>query len=333
MKSLRRQGGVAVITALLLTTLAVTIVASLFWQQQVQVRSMENQRLHLQIQWILRGTLDWTKLILLQDGRDHALYTSLQHVWAVPVANTRIDQYIDRERVQGEVFDASLSGKIIDANSRFNLTNLTPNAGKQALAVAAFKKLLTQLRLDPGLATSAAQFVTAGWPQDPAVSAGGVTGTTTGSTTGTGTGTATAQTAAVKQMQTIEVEDLLDVPGFTVETIETLRKYVVVLPERTNVNANTASAEVMSAVIPNLSLAEAQALVAVRDRTPWQDAAKFGEAVGSQRAAGAEIGVTSTYFLVQSWLKLDRASLNTEALMKRTLGQDAVASVVWVHQN
>lgn len=335
MKSLRRQGGVAVITALLLTTLAVTIVASLFWQQQVQVRSMENQRLHLQIQWILRGTLDWTKLILQQDGRDHALYTSLQHVWAVPVANTRIDQYIDRERVQGEVFDASLSGKIIDANSRFNLTNLTPNAGQQALAVAAFKKLLAQLRLDPGLATSAAQFVTAGWPQDPAVSAGGVTGTTTGSTTGTGTGTGTttAQTAAVKQMQTIEVEDLLDVPGFTVETIETLRKYVVVLPERTNVNANTASAEVMSAVIPNLSLAEAQALVAARDRAPWQDAAKFGEAVGGQRAAGAEIGVTSTYFLVQSWLKLDRASLNTEALMKRTLGTNAVASVVWVHQN
>ena len=40
-----RQRGVAVVTALLLTTLAVTIVASLFWQQQVQVRSIENQRL------------------------------------------------------------------------------------------------------------------------------------------------------------------------------------------------------------------------------------------------------------------------------------------------
>jgi general secretion pathway protein K len=56
---LRRQRGVAVITALLLTTLAVTIVASLFWQQQVQVRSMENQRLQLQTRWILRGALDW----------------------------------------------------------------------------------------------------------------------------------------------------------------------------------------------------------------------------------------------------------------------------------
>ncbi|WP_377702870.1 hypothetical protein [Pseudoduganella sp. UC29_71] len=67
MPRLRRQAGVAVITALLLTTLAVTIVASLFWQQQVQVRSMENQRLHLQTKWILRGALDWARLILQQD--------------------------------------------------------------------------------------------------------------------------------------------------------------------------------------------------------------------------------------------------------------------------
>ena len=56
-----RQRGVAVVTALLLTTLAITIVASLFWQQQVQVRSIENQRLQLQKQWILRGAIDWAR--------------------------------------------------------------------------------------------------------------------------------------------------------------------------------------------------------------------------------------------------------------------------------
>ena len=66
---LLRQRGVAVITALLLTTLAITIVASLFWHQQVQVRSIENQRLQLQKQWILRGALDWTRLILREDAR------------------------------------------------------------------------------------------------------------------------------------------------------------------------------------------------------------------------------------------------------------------------
>jgi len=319
MPARKRQRGVAVITALLLTTLAVTIVASLFWQQQVQVRSMENQRLHLQIQWILRGTLDWTKLILKQDGRDNSQYTSLQHVWAVPVANTRIDQYIDRERVQGEVFDASLSGRIIDANSRFNLTNLANGNGiPDQASVTAFKKLLTQLRLDPGLATTAAQFVAAG--QTPAVSPAG-------------NGTTPTVVAQVKQMRTIALEDLLDIPGFTAETVETLRKYVVVLPDRTSVNVNTASAEVIAAMIPNFSLAEAQTLVTQRDRTPWNVKGNFDRDVGQERAAGAELDIKSEYFLVQSWLKLDRASLNTEALINRKLGLRNDASVIWVHQN
>ena len=66
-----RERGVAVITALLLTTLAISIVASLFWQQQVQVRSMENQRLQLQTKWILRGAMDWATLVLRQDAVGH----------------------------------------------------------------------------------------------------------------------------------------------------------------------------------------------------------------------------------------------------------------------
>jgi len=41
---------------------------SLFWQQQVQVRSIENQRMQLQKQWILRGALDWAGLILREDA-------------------------------------------------------------------------------------------------------------------------------------------------------------------------------------------------------------------------------------------------------------------------
>src|SRR3978361_2400528 len=89
-----RQRGVAVVTALLLTTLAITIVASLFWQQQVQVRSIENQRLQLQKQWILRGALDWARLILREDAR-LTTADSLDEPWAVPLADTRLDQYVE----------------------------------------------------------------------------------------------------------------------------------------------------------------------------------------------------------------------------------------------
>jgi len=319
-----RQRGVAVITALLLTTLAVTIVASLFWQQQVQVRSMENQRLHLQIQWILRGTLDWMCLILQQDGMDHSTYTSLQAVWAVPLANTRIDQYIDRERIAGEKFDASLSGQVYDANARYNLTNLAQAGVEQPEETAAFKKLLTSLRIDPSLATAAEKLVAAGQV------------VTTVDPNGTGSAVTSSSTTSVKQMEVLELEDLLDVPGFTPEMIESLRKYVTVLPEPTLVNVNTASAEVMSAVIPTLQLATAQALVTVRNRVPWRTTAAFQDALGTNIVMRG-VDVKSEYFLVQSWLILDRASLNTEALVNRKLtiqtSRPYATSVVWIHQN
>jgi general secretion pathway protein K len=314
-KTRRAQRGVAVITALLLTTLAITIVASLFWQQQVQVRSMENQRLHLQIQWILRGTLDWTKLILQQEAMTQPNYTSLKDIWAVPLANTRIDQYVDRERVQGETFDANLSGQVFDAQGRYNLANLAAGGVPDTLGqVPVLRRLLTALRLDPGLATGMAQLV-----------ANSQSASATANTTAT----------AAKLIQPIELEDFLDVPGFTVETLAALRKFAIVLPATTEVNVNTAPAEVLAAVL-DTPLATAQAVATQRDRVAWNDLNKFRTEVTATwgiTAPAAGVTIKSEWFLVQSWLKLDRASLNTEALVSRKTASPYKTDVIWVHQN
>src|SRR4030067_3098245 len=146
-----RQRGVAVITALLLTTLAITIVASLFWQQQVQVRSIENQRLQLQKQWILRGALDWAGLILREDAK-HSSFDNLDEPWAVPLAETRLDQYIESGRAGTDIADASLSGGISDAQARYNLTNLCPDGTISPAEAAVFARLLDHAKLDPALA-------------------------------------------------------------------------------------------------------------------------------------------------------------------------------------
>ncbi|MDQ2820397.1 MAG: type II secretion system minor pseudopilin GspK [Pseudomonadota bacterium] len=316
MKFLRRQRqrGVAVITALLLTTLAITIVASLFWQQQVQVRSMENQRLHLQIQWILRGTLDWTKLILQQEARTQSNYASLKDVWAVPLANTRIDQYVDRERVAGESFDANLSGQIFDAQGRYNLTNLALNGTPVQAQILVFKQLLTVLQLDPALAAGVAQLVASS--QEVAA-------------------TASQGPTAAKLIKPLELEDCLDVQGFTVEMLDKLRKFAVVLPDPTDVNVNTAPAEVLAAVLA-MPLSTAQAVVTNRDRSAWNDLAKFKNELLTTwgvTAPLAGITINTEWFLVQSWLKLDRASLNTEALINRKTTNPYKTDVIWVHQN
>jgi general secretion pathway protein K len=303
-RTLRRQGGVAVITALLLTTLAISIVASLFWQQQVQVRSMENQRLQLQTKWILRGALDWATLVLYQDALDNIKHTSLDQVWATPLADTRLDQYIERERVQGENFDATLSGSVVDATSRYNLSNLANEGQPLPEQAAVFARLLQNLQLNPALAKTTAQYVAKS--QTPAVDPNPPT-------------PAPAQRGTAT-MKLVQLEDLLAIPGFTPVMIEKLRPFVTVLPSNgTMINVNTAPAEVLAALAPNFSVMQANSLVEYRKRAPWDVVALFARQANLDDAALDGLAtVTSNWFLVQSHIKLDRATLNIEALVSRS---------------
>ena len=321
MKTVRRQRGVAVITALLLTTLAITIVASLFWAQQVQVRSMENQRLHLQTKWILRGALDWAGLVLRQDGRDNT-YTSLDQVWATPLAETRLDQYIERERVEGEVFDATLSGSIIDATARYNLSNLAKNRIRDPIQVAVFQRLLTNLRLDPALAQKTATAIASAQVLQPNADPPSEAALKP----------VPAQSNAAP-VRLIQLDDLLAIPGYTVAALDKLREFVIVLPETTAVNVNTAPPEVLAAVIDNFSLAEAHSLVARRKSAPWRDAGQFGTELNGKTVVKDAVGVVSNYFLVRSRVRLDRAALDAEALINRGTDSRKVTTLVWVRQN
>jgi len=319
-RHLTRQRGVAVVTAMLLTTLAISIVASLFWQQQVQVRSMENQRLHLQTKWIQRGALDWASVILRQN---YGQYISLDQVWATPLAETRLDQYIERERIQGDNFEATLSGQVVDASSRYNLNNLAADGIRDVEQTLVLERLLTNLRLEARLARPIADFVAAGQPlappdpeKPPPPLPAGRTGT---------------------PMPLQRVDDLLAVQGVKPETVEKLRPFVIVLPDGgTKINANTASAEVIGAVLPGYSLSEANTLVEQRKRVPWRTAGQLmTELKSSPAIQTASIDVTSSYFLVQSRIRLDRAALDAESLVKKGSGFPAVGgvTVLWTRQN
>jgi general secretion pathway protein K len=320
-----RQRGVAVITALLLTTLAVAIVASLFWQQQVQVRSMENQRLHLQTKWILRGALDYTSLILdtFRGG-----YTSLDQAWALPVAETRLDQYIERERVAGENFDATLSGNVTDASARYNLRNLANANGPVQEQVALFSNLLRILQMQQSLADRIAEYVAATLPPVAVPTEG----------TPSPTPTQRRSTVNGKPISLLQVDDLLAVPGVTQDIIERLRPFVIVLPSGntlTTVNVNTAPPELLAALVANMSVSEANTLVAQRKQAPWKDMGNFKLALGNRTVIGGDTAdVKSDWFLVDSRIRLDRAALDAQSLIYRPSGMVAGGTrVMWTREN
>ena len=342
-----RQRGVAVVTALLLTTLAVTIVASLFWQQQVQVRSIENQRLQLQKQWILRGALDWARLILRENARLSPMYDSLDQPWAVPLQETRLDQYVENNRADTEASDATLSGQIVDAQSMLNLNNLAANGMPVDKEVRVFARLLGNLRLNPSLAQDAAVMIAASTARQnlapnpvnpPAQTIDPTTGLPLIQAPPTGAGETPAPVGVVPSgppmLPMTQVEDLLAVPGFTPEAVEKLRNLVIFLPQSgSKVNINTAPAEVLTAVIENSSASDAAYIIAQRTTASFRQGDMGMRLEQMTTVGGSNLDTRSNYFLVNGRVKLDRAALQIQALISRTAGPQPKTQVIWTREN
>ncbi len=314
-----RSRGVAVVTALLLTTLAITIVASLFWQQQVQVRSIENQRLQLQKQWVLRGALDWARLILREDAK-YSATDDLNEPWAVPLSDTRLDRYVESAALRGDAGSAVLSGAIQDAQARLNLSGLATQGRVNPDAVLAFERLLTSLRQDPGLARATAQLLA---DSQRAAIAGG--------TGGNGSNGSNGGNGEPRPIGFVQVDDLLAVRGCTPAVVNAIREQVVFLPVATPVNANTASADVLAAQLPTLSLADATAMVNARKGASFRDLADFAARLPGKPAAvdPALFSVASGYFLVTGRVTIRQATLRVQALVER---QGAATHLLWTRE-
>ncbi len=302
-----RSRGVAVVTALLLTTLAITIVASLFWQQQVQVRSIENQRLQLQKQWVLRGALDWARLILREDAKYSAI-DDLNEPWAVPLSDTRLDRYVESAALRGEAGSAVLSGAIQDAQARLNLSGLATQGRVNPAAVEAFERLLGSLGQDVGLARAAAQQLA---DSERAALAGA--------------------TGEPRPIGFVQLDDLLAVRGCTPAVVNAIREYAVFLPVATPVNANTAPAEVLAAQLPRLTLADATALVNARRSASFRDLADLAARLPGRPASvdPALLSVASGYFLVTGQVTIRQATLRVQALVER---QGAATHLLWMRE-
>ncbi len=316
----QHQRGVAVITALLLTALAITLVASLFWQQQVQVRSIENQRLQLQTQWILRGALDWARLILQEDAK-HSSIDTLDEPWTIELSETRLDQYVENSRSDSDQTDAVLIGRIVDAQGRYNLRNLLSNNLPNPTEVVVFARLLKSLNLAPELAQATADAMAASVKR-ATTSSDGKSNTTPNAVS----------------LPFTHNEDLLAVPGFSGEILRILKDYVIFLPEQTNVNVNTASAVVLAARVPNLSLTDARLMVTDRERLTFKDVNDFMARIPDKQTSGTGTGITdykisadTHYFIVNGKVRLNRATLEMQALLARP-GAGFNTTVKWIRE-
>ena len=291
-----RQRGAALLTALIIVTLVVTLAASMVWQQWRAVQVETAERARMQSSWILQGALDWARLILREDARS-GRPTALTEPWATPLAEARLSTFLAADKnnnAEDDGPEAFLSGSISDAQARFNLANLVDASGKLSQPDL---EALERLCQTVGLSTDVATRIAAGLRDAQAA--------------GTGSnGNAPLRPRTLAQLAWL---------GLDAATITALEPYATLLPTRTPVNANTAAREVLAAVIKGLDLATAERLVQLRQRDPF----KTLQAVETQIPGlgplnGQQVSVVSSYFEVRGRLRLDDRVLEQRSLVFRS---------------
>src|SRR6266446_10287787 len=209
---------------------------------------------------------------------------------------------------------ASMSGAIEDAQSRLNLRNLV---GVDGALDDAQRAVLARLASELSLPQPTADLISA-----YAVQAFGPVASVQ---------SASAQPGSpATPLPLVFPEDIARIPGLDPSVAPRLAPYVVVLDGRTPVNFNTASAELIAAEMEGLSLANARALVADRDRIPFVNT---GDSRLQRRDASfraGDVSVISNYFFIRGQIKLLRADTRMEALVKRAApGQPGKGDVLW----
>ena len=319
------QSGAALLMAMLTVTLVAALASAALWQQFRSIEVETAERGRLQSGLILTGALDWARLILREDARsggaDH-----LAEPWAVPLEEARLSSFLAVDGVVADSErDAFLSGGITDLQGRLNVANLVDGATKSAAGAASFQRLFELLNLPPqALATLTDHYVEA---NKKAALAAQLAASATAATTATAAVAAPAAAPPPSPTGSESAADFL-LPqrleqltwlGLDASLVAALEAHVTVLPTRTPVNLNTASALVIAASTPGLDIAGAQKLVAARSRKHFTSLADAGQALGNPAVSFADgtHSVASRFFEVRGKLRLDQLYVFERSLVQR----------------
>lgn len=300
----RHQRGAALLTAMIIVTVVATLASGMVWQQWRALQVEAAERAQTQSQWVLQGALDWTRMILREDAREGGA-DHLGEPWAAPLAEARLSTFLAADRSMAEdAPDAFLSGRIEDAQARYNLRNLIQQGKVSRQELQTLERLCGFLGLNGDVAPRLADALRRATP-----------GSATEAPPDTGA------TAAVLPLMPTSVEDLGWL-GLDTATVQRLKPYVVLLPRETPVNLNTAPKEVIAAVLPGIDLASAERLVQSRLREHLKNPADAKAVLGERALTDARrVSVNTSYFIVYGALRLDQVTVAQRSLLERN-GRD-----------
>jgi len=305
------------------------IVTDLFWRQFVLFRTIDNQQTSSQARLLLHGAQDWARTIL-QD-QSHPAYDALSDPWAQPLAQTRLNQLGETAPLASQ---ATLEGGIEDAQARFNLRNLVDGTGAiNPTQLAVLEKLATLLAAPSGTARLIALYVAQAYTGAGPAAAAQTPATAVPSAAPPGSIATVPLASGTRPIPPVFPEDLAAVPGIDPGAAQALAPFVVLLDQpNTAVNFNTAGPEMMAAAIPQLTISDANALAAERDRAYFISIGDIQNRLHGRGGAVSLTGIStnSQYFIVQGTVQLEHASTGMRALVRRTgAGAQGSVTVLW----
>lgn len=287
-----RQQGVAIVLAMGVVALATMTATAIMITQSTWSRATELTADHVQAQVLIQAGVDWSRAVLGDDRRANDV-DHLGEPWALRLPPMPVE-------------NGELAGYIEDQQGLFNLNNLVQGGKANLTQIAHFQRLLSALGLPTLLAGALVDWIDADSERQPQ---GGAEDETY---------LALQPPYLAANRPLTDVEELALVVGFNDGVRARLRPFVSALPTFTAVNVNTASPEVLAAVVDGLGLDGARAVVAQRQRAYFRSVDEFVRQLPPGLIVPtANISVSSDYFKATLRVTIGGAQARGVALLAR----------------
>ena len=276
--------GAALVIAMLLTALgaavAVQMIVPLSGWMEREYRARDTQASYT----LADAASSWAITVLAADLRlgpiDH--YGEL---WATPLPPTPVE-------------GGTIEGRITDLQSRFNLNSLAPRGVKSPANITLAKVLFTQAGVPVNLVETLADAVDRDELTDDGQSERQRYG------------------RVLRNAPLVRFADLLDVPGFTDVFVRNLAAVMIVLPEASPINANTASRALIASAFPAVSRDVIDKVLLRRAQQPFSTGGDLATLLQQPTLEGV-FSANSQYFAVEAVIRFERAAHRVQLQIAR----------------
>jgi len=284
---LKQQRGVAIITALLIVTIAATVSITISTRLQLDVRRTANLIAQDQAQFYLLAAEEWSQRILRQDKKDSTT-DSLDENWAIQLPPLPVE-------------GGSIQGTITDLHACININTVAKNG----VADPTTKKRLAQLFNNLGVTIDPTQAIT-DWV-DSDLETTNPNGAEDGYYLNLSTPYRTANTPLHS------ISELRLIRGFEDNKIYArVKPYLCafIINSEIAINVNTASAEVLQSLSANMTKQLAADIIEQRITEPFVNIDKFKKfaKLGAIITDTTKLTTSSDYFLLRTQATIGRAN-------------------------